>query len=812
MIQRLERALRALQRAFSRSEWSARLLGLPKSRGAEDEPGLVLIQIDGLSRTQMEKALSKGRLPFLRKLLEQEHYQLCDHYSGMPASTPAVQGELFYGIKTAVPAFSFVLRDSGRLARMYEPGAAFEIEQRLAKSGGPALLRGGSSYLNIYTGGADESHFCPAGLGWHRVRRVRKALAYPFVALANLYSLLRVAVLMIVELVLAMIDGIAGLFDGHDLLKELKFVPSRVAVTILLRELTTIGVKIDIARGLPVIHLNFLGYDEQAHRRGPSSQFAHWSLKGIDDAIARIWRAAHGATRRRYQVWIYSDHGQEQTIPYARYYRRSIKNAVTAALSHLGVPTEQSVAETRGVQTQRARLLGGAGVQKLLRLAPEERTPYRPSQVTVAAMGPVGMVYTPTPLSTEDADLAARALVDKAHVPMVLHTDTRAGQDGIITAWTAAGRFSLPVDARRVLGQDHPFLEEASRDLIRMCTHPDAGDLVLCGWCSGAVPHSFAVEHGAHAGVAPEELRGFALLPADTVLAPRQHDYLRPIDLRLAALHALKRKPLQVPRAPARPSLRPRSEIVRIMTYNVHSCIGMDGRLSPERIAEVIARYEPDIIALQELDVGRMRTGGIDQAHVIADELNMEYHFHPALQVEEERYGDALLTHLPIRLIKADALPGLPQRPELEPRGALWAAVDIGGVDLQIINTHLGLRPRERLAQAQALLSTEWLAHPDCEDPLVLCGDFNALPNSPVCRRFDQVLQDAQVALSSHRPRKTLFSRFPLARIDHVYFSHGLEVASVAVPSSTLTRVASDHLPLIVELRLRSDSRSRPSA
>ena len=145
----------------------------------------------------------------------------------------------------------------------------------------------------------------------------------------------------------------------------------------------------------------------------------------------------------------------------------------------------------------------------------------------------------------------------------------------------------------------------------------------------------------------------------------------------------------------------------RILTYNVHGCRGTDGELSPERIAAVIAAARPDVVALQELDVGRARSGGLDQAHDIARRLGMRFHFHPALQVAEERYGDAILSTLPLRLIKAGPLPGLPQPPQLEPRGALRVAVELGdGTALQVITTHLGLSGRERLAQVEALLDT----------------------------------------------------------------------------------------------------------
>ncbi|MDY6924370.1 MAG: EEP domain-containing protein, partial [Pseudomonadota bacterium] len=118
----------------------------------------------------------------------------------------------------------------------------------------------------------------------------------------------------------------------------------------------------------------------------------------------------------------------------------------------------------------------------------------------------------------------------------------------------------------------------------------------------------------------------------------------------------------------------------RLLTYNVHRCVGVDRRLDVDRIAGVIAEYEPDIVCLQELDVGRARTGMVDQASAIAERLAMTYHFHAAMTVEAEEYGDAILTLRPERLVKSGALPTLRGIPGLEPRGALWAAIDIDGV------------------------------------------------------------------------------------------------------------------------------------
>lgn len=246
------------------------------------------------------------------------------------------------------------------------------------------------------------------------------------------------------------------------------------------------------------------------------------------------------------------------------------------------------------------------------------------------------------------------------------------------------------------------------------------------------------------------------------------------------------------------------------MTYNVHRCLGVDGRLDVARIAEVIAADAPDIVALQELDVGRARTNGVDQAHEVAERLGMRSRFHASLTVEDELYGDAILTALPERLVKAEALPGLPALPQLEPRGAVWAAVEVDGVEVQVVNTHLGLLAREQGAQVDALLGRGWLA--GAGEAVILLGDFNSTSGSNPYRGVTKRLRDAQKLLPG-RTIPTFPSMFPMLRIDHVFVGRAIEVRRAWTSTSPLARTASDHLPLIVEFAVDSSkaaaSRSR---
>ncbi|WP_237065119.1 endonuclease/exonuclease/phosphatase family protein [Microbulbifer guangxiensis] len=802
MMTRIETALRRWRRKFSRSEWMAKLLKLPTSDSHPNDYGLVIIQVDGLAYPQLEKALAKRRMPFLRRLIRKEHYSLHHLFPGVPSTTPAVQAELFYGVRAVVPAFGFMMRDTNQLVRMYEPAAAARVEEKLEASGERPLLRDGSCYLSLFRAGTSdgEAHFCPASRGWGPALREASPWTVLLLLLSNLWGLVRTGALLVVETFLALIDSIRGMIGGQDVWRELMFVPTRVAVTILMRELCTFGVKIDIARGLPIIYVNLLGYDEQSHRRGPSSAFAHWTLKGIDDAIARIWRAAHRSERRQYDVWVMSDHGQEHAEPYESRHGRGIGEALTEALAELHKDTDDYRSTGRhGHQLQRARLFGSEWIEKLIPDVDSGETEGK-SPLALAALGPMAMLYN-LPVEPAQRARVAQLIVEKASVPLVLYQDGD-GADAPVRGWHRSGPVELPRDGHWLMGDAHPFPDETAADLEKLCRHPDAGDFLMSGWCAGEEPMTFAVENGSHGGPGPNETHGFCLLPAD-IRAPRKGHW-RAEDLRQTAQAFLERAqpPSPIPRPVA-------DRTIRVMTYNVHSCRGVDGRYAPERIARVIARYQPDVVALQELDVSRPRSGSVDQAQQIAHFLEMEFHFHPAIHLEEERYGDAILSRLPMHLVKRDILPGPPEGsgnrflPTVdEPRGALWVEIELNGAKVQLLNTHLGLQKAERLAQVEALLGPEWLGHPDCRGAKILVGDFNALPNSAEHRLLCTQLRDAQLHSPRYKPQGTYFSRMPKARIDYVFVDRHLRVKKIQVPSTELTRLASDHLPLITDIEL----------
>lgn len=835
MIGRAESAVRALRRVFSRTTWIVRLFNLsscpdiPESLKTASAPwsdGLVLVQIDGLSKTSFKKAIDTGRMPFLASLIDKEHYRADSFYSGLPSSTPAVQAELFYGVKTAVPAFGYIDRESGNLHRMYEPDSAREVEQRISGNATPLLL-GGSAYCDVYTGGAEDAHFCASSMGWGDVFRGIRPLAW--LGVAALYStvLVRSIVLIGVELFIGLIDVVRGIFAGRAIKAELKFVVSRVAVSILLRDLITIGAKVDIARGLPIIHLNYIGYDEQAHRRGPESAFAHWALKGIDKRIQQLWQASHQARLRHYDVWIYSDHGQESTQPYSRLAGQTIDQAIGQVLDEQGdienTPHRAIRVQSIGdcIVQKRVHMLGWSKIRRFMpqqaieSFRKESSTALEPDDfVNVIAMGPVGHVYLSEKLhSTVRVAQLAASLVNDHQVPGALYI----GADNQLIARVKNRTLLLPADAEQLLGREHPHLQAVTRDLEQLVRHNDAGQLVLLGWVAGSQAISFPTENGAHAGAGPNETNAFLLVPRDALPKVQSDVAYRPCDLRQAALLYLGKadqqgvSPIRKAKLHTQPASTPLSmpqrggRRLRVMSYNVHSCMGMDGRLAPERIARVIARYQPDVVALQELDVGKHRTRHAHQAMRIAEQLQMECHFHPAMQVDEEEYGDAILTNLPIVRTRKGTLATPLERRGSEPRGVLWLTLDVEGLLVQVFNTHLGLYAAERKQQVDELLSGDWLNHENCTGPVIVCGDFNATPGSSTVQRLWQMLNGRRMG-GDNRYQNTFPGRWPCACIDYVLVNGSACVVRTQVPQSELIRLASDHLPVIVDLVLKAEA------
>lgn len=299
---------------------------------------------------------------------------------------------------------------------------------------------------------------------------------------------------------------------------------------------------------------------------------------------------------------------------------------------------------------------------------------------------------------------------------------------------------------------------------------------------------------------------GFVLLPRNTTIPESNRDALDPASLKQAILHALAINPTaRIHEIPRRGFLQDDASSerstcrLRVLTYNIHSCVGLDGKLAPSRIARIIRSFNPDIVALQEVDFKRSRSRGEDQITRLAGELGMQGAFCCTTDRSWEKYGHALLSCFPVEVIASGLFSG--EEHLEEPRGVLLAKIKVTGHELFIANTHFGLRNSQRLAQMRTLLGQEWLGRLPKMAQIVVCGDFNMSLHSSAYQLMVTRLKDAQHISAHSEGCRTFPSPFPISRIDYVFISDDFIVERTVVPKNSETRVASDHLPVIVDLR-----------
>jgi endonuclease/exonuclease/phosphatase family metal-dependent hydrolase len=184
---------------------------------------------------------------------------------------------------------------------------------------------------------------------------------------------------------------------------------------------------------------------------------------------------------------------------------------------------------------------------------------------------------------------------------------------------------------------------------------------------------------------------------------------------------------------------------------------------------------------------------------MIAEQLGWYSHFHPAMRMGDEHYGNAILSRYQLNFRRAIELPGRPPFFCRENRVAIEVAIATNLGQVHIINTHLGLGWRERVVQAQLFTTAEWRAAIASNKPLILIGDFNSLRGSQPYRTLNRHLRDVRELIHATGPIGTFPTRFPVLAVDHIFVNGSVEPVSLTVHRSPLARIASDHFPLMAE-------------
>lgn len=486
------------------------------SAGPRRRRRLVLVQVDGVSRRRLERAMADGWMPALAARLASGRHVLASSRSGAPASTPAFQAGLFYGVSPSVPGFMWFDRETRREVRMDRPEDAARVEERLARAAA-GLLRGGTSYFSIFSGGAALPHFCLSGLAgnleldWYAEHLgAWDALAS---TLAHSVTAARGGLRVVEEAAMGLVDGLRWSIALGRMKHEPRFLAHRVLIGGILRELAVQGILVDLSRGTPVVFVDFLGYDETAHRRGPDAEAAQRCLAAIDAAIAVIFAAADAVPELGYEVHVLSDHGHVATLPFESLAGVTLPEFV--ALADRGEPLPRGPGEwpNRG-------LLGG----RTLRGA-------RANGIAVAEAGDLAHVYfldDPGPLALDGVRARHwRVLAALSASRAVGILGVRGGRRGLALVRGDVLDLADPADVARLPHPEPGILAAYLADLLAL---RESGDIVVQGWRGeGREIVAYAWEFGSHGGVAPEELECFVAHPAGCTFP--FSDALRPSEL-----------------------------------------------------------------------------------------------------------------------------------------------------------------------------------------------------------------------------------------------------------------------------------------
>jgi endonuclease/exonuclease/phosphatase family metal-dependent hydrolase len=250
---------------------------------------------------------------------------------------------------------------------------------------------------------------------------------------------------------------------------------------------------------------------------------------------------------------------------------------------------------------------------------------------------------------------------------------------------------------------------------------------------------------------------------------------------------------------------------LRLMTYNIHKCIGgIDRKYQPERIHQTIAHYQPDVVLLQEVDDGVPRSNKHSQAEWLGDALEFPYRLYQSnVKLRHGTYGNAILSRFPID--RSDDIE-LTIRPKKR-RRALIAKLHVTEKSAQgdgarhtrtviVTNVHLGLAEFERRFQVKRLLDCETLKHSHHDTPSIIAGDFN-----DVWQTLAKTLFNPSGFRSAVGKMHTFPAAYPLRCLDGIYYRGTIVPSRVFAGHTELARSASDHLPIIAEFQVDTSSK-----
>ncbi len=554
-----------------------------------------MLQIDALAYSDLRRALELGLCPTIARLLR-EGFALRRWFCGLPSATPYCQAGMFHGENAGIPGFRFYDKSARRVITCNAPHGVQYIRDRIKS---PGALAGGSSYVNLLDGDAQTVAFTVATREKMSVYRRLGGTRMALLMLLHPIRMIRMIGQGAFEWILEEWERARGELAGRVPHSEGIFPFIRILSNVVVRELQTMAILLDVYLGVPVIYSTFMQYDELAHHFGPSSKQALADLRRTDARISEIWRMAQLAGGRGYDLVILSDHGMTPALSYRVQYGESLGATVQGILNDtpraqpeppralasyaedteyadMGPEVVEAVAQLtptsfgarQSIRKFRDWLRSRYGLREII--FPEKYRVDRTNDVVVTYSSCLALVY----FAATERRLTHDAIVgdprwSRLYEQLIAHPGiglvATLGTDGVVVA-SKRGRATLRygrVDGiaggnpLEIYGTE-PYVLRAIESLVRQ---PNAGDCVLFGSYDGYDIISFDDQVGAHGSAGGDQMYPFIISPEQLGLASETLEDARDIHRTVLARYAAANAENAPPSAARLTPVQPRTAV-----------------------------------------------------------------------------------------------------------------------------------------------------------------------------------------------------------------------------------------------------------
>jgi hypothetical protein len=509
-----------------------------------DRPGLIILQIDGLSYGYLRETMEKRRLPNLKRMLGKGGSALARWRCGLPSTTPAAQAGIMFGRNDNIPGFRWYEKGRDVSWGCKAPGSVAVLQDDLTAPV-EGLLTSGSSYVNIFDGDAASALYTLSALNPRRFFEGVRGIGFLILFLLNPLRALRLIYLVLKESITDLLQRLSSRFSGQG------YVPFggmsaflRIFSNVIFREIVTFAVLVDIYRGVPVIYATYYGFDDIAHHFGLDSIAARQALGEIDRHIGQIDRLRRARISRPYDLIILSDHGMTPAEPFAYRYGQTLGQYIRQELGASTFLAEHADDEAhylaqvhflldelrameRNLQPRTERVARRIRILVQRRLSREQRPlaewkEHRRRDVVVKDSGSLAHVYFNIESQRMDLSDISEAFPDLV-VRLLAHEGiwlvvAREGEQTLIMG--SSGILSRNGDGSWRTEGENPLLrvpepELAAEQIRRVASFRCSGDLILLGSYDEQKNQvvSFEQQWAAHGGLGGPQDYPFMIYP-----------------------------------------------------------------------------------------------------------------------------------------------------------------------------------------------------------------------------------------------------------------------------------------------------------